>query len=249
VQRVEKKIEKVWRKFFELTRSRQGERFTPKEIPMSKTSNTARAKLPLGKSKKPETIAATCKGQVAAAQQCSDYPNQPAVQAAAVSTLNAANAVDATTGQISNLRAQIPGLLGVRSTQLGTLVRAHAGLETAIDVASNGQKQAIANWGAVVATRTEYAATTDAPADLTVRSAKGIVTAKVKADPTALVYVFQTGTDPAHPEAWPQAVYESASKHAFSGLPLGQNTYFRAAVIRRGTGQGQWSGIVECTVK
>jgi hypothetical protein len=125
----------------------------------------------------------------------------------------------------------------------------HDGLETAIDAASAGQKQAITSWGADVATRTEHPESSDAPLGLTARSSKGIVTTKVKPDPTALVYLFQTGTDPAHPETWPTPVYESASKHAFEGLPLGQHLYFRAAVIRRGTGQGQWSDIVECTVR
>ena len=216
---------------------------------MNKTSNTARAKLPLGKSKKPEAVTAACKAHVAAVQQCSDYPNEPAVQTAAVTVENAANTVNTTVGQMGNLRAQLAGLRGKRSTQMGALVRAHAGLEAAIDVASDGQKQAITNWGAVVATQTEYPDTTDAPVNLSAKRVNGLVTAKVKSDLSALVYVFQMGTDPAHPETWPPPEYESGSKHVFPSGPPGPSTYVRAAVIRRGTGQGQWSGVVECLVK
>ncbi len=42
---------------------------------------------------------------------------------------------------------------------------------------------------------------------------------------------------------------ESKAKHAMPGLTIGQKAYCRIAIVRRGTGQGQWSGVMEVTVR
>jgi hypothetical protein len=44
-------------------------------------------------------------------------------------------------------------------------------------------------------------------------------------------------------------VVEGGSSYTISGLTIGQKLYGRIAILRRGTGQGQWSGILEVTVR
>jgi hypothetical protein len=77
----------------------------------------------------------------------------------------------------------------------------------------------------------------------------GTVQVKCKAERGAVCYLMQTGTDPAHPEAWPSPVITSGAKHLFPGLTVGQKAYFRIAIVRRGGVQGQWSGVMEVVVR
>jgi hypothetical protein len=77
----------------------------------------------------------------------------------------------------------------------------------------------------------------------------GSVLAKCKAERRAIGYLFQHGSDPTNPDAWPQADLVSTSRHTVADLPLGQKVYFRIAVVRRRGGQGQWSGVMEVTVR
>jgi hypothetical protein len=56
------------------------------------------------------------------------------------------------------------------------------------------------------------------------------------------------GTDPGHPELWPVPVMTRGYTYKVGNLPIGQIVYFRVAVIRRGSIQGQWSPILQIQV-
>ncbi len=77
----------------------------------------------------------------------------------------------------------------------------------------------------------------------------GTVVATCKADRAAVCYLFQQGADPAHPEIWAAPVIESKARHAMPGFTIGQKAYCRISIVRRGTGQGEWSGVMDVTVR
>jgi hypothetical protein len=74
------------------------------------------------------------------------------------------------------------------------------------------------------------------------------VEAKCNPEKGIICYLVQMGTDPAHPEAWPQPAISSGCKHTFPGLTVGQKVYLRMAIVRRGGVQGKWSDVLEVTV-
>ena len=75
-------------------------------------------------------------------------------------------------------------------------------------------------------------------------------TLQCKADRRAICYHYAWGTDAANPDAWPSSAIEGGATHKIAGpLTVGQRLYFRIAIQRRKTGLGQWSGIVEVTIR
>jgi hypothetical protein len=73
--------------------------------------------------------------------------------------------------------------------------------------------------------------------------------ASCKPEDGAVCYLFQHGTDPAHPETWPAPIMSPGSTFVLSNLPVGQIVCVRIAVVRRGSVQGQWSSVLQVTVR
>jgi len=84
-------------------------------------------------------------------------------------------------------------------------------------------------------------------------SAKGTLPLDAKASPEPAgqggqVLPAPDRPDPANLAAWPAPVVSNGCRHTFSGS-VGQKLYFRVAVQRTRVGLGQWSDIVEVTVR
>jgi hypothetical protein len=194
----------------------------------------------------------TAQQQVTTVQAYADYANQPAVQLAATATANAASALDGTLTKLSQALLTVANLKVLRGQQAVALHRCHGNLETSLNTVCAGKKDLITAWGGVIETRTAATPTTSAPLKAEARNLKktsGSVVAQCKAEPGAVCYLFQQGSDPAHPETWPPPVIESGCTHKLTGQTVGAKLYFRVAIQRRKTGLGQWSDILEVTVK
>src|SRR5262249_38492607 len=143
----------------------------------------------------------------------------------------------------------LTGLRTKRGNDVLLLRLLHANMESLVNVAAGGNKAKAATWGGKIVSRTTYASSTDAPVDA-VAKAKGDGAAEAKCQPEegVICYLMQMGTDPAHPEAWPQPFISGGCKHTFQGLPVGQKVYLRIAIVRTGGVQGKWSDMLEVTV-
>lgn len=122
---------------------------------------------------------------------------------------------------------------------------------TTLNLVSQGDQAVALAWTGAVKQRTRTPPTTDPPVNTMVKpvpKVSGEVQASCKADSKTKCYMFQMGTDPAHPEAWPAPVMVGGCKYRVPGQTVGQKLYFRIAVFRS-NGQGQWSDIVSVTVK
>jgi hypothetical protein len=130
-------------------------------------------------------------------------------------------------------------------------MRDHDALEVMLNQDCAGDEQAMLQWGAQKATRKATTPTSAAPtsARATATKDEGTVVARCKAEAGAVCYLFQMGNDPANPQSWPAPTIEPGASHTVSGLAVGQKVYFRVAIFRRGTGQGQWSDVVAVVVK
>jgi len=115
----------------------------------------------------------------------------------------------------------------------------------------HGKIAAIMAWGAEVEDNTKkpLAKTTDAPTNVRARTFEGAVTLRCNADPRAVGYWFQIGTDPMHPETWPTPIFENGVAHAMPDQVVGTTIFYRMAVQRRRTGRGEWSDIMSVLVK
>jgi hypothetical protein len=218
---------------------------------MPKKSDQVTAQFPLARPPYYSAMVTTCQQQTGTVQQCSDYQNQPAVQAAVTAVVASAKKLDQTLTSLVNARALVASLEKQREDDAAALRRDHTGMEAAVNVASAGKAPAELSWGAQPATRTPATPTADPPVNprLVHGPLPGTVWAKCKPQKGAYSYAFQIGTDPTNPSAWPQPVTEGSASHLFSGLTTGQKVYVRIAVLRRGVGQGQWSGVLEIMVR
>jgi hypothetical protein len=121
-------------------------------------------------------------------------------------------------------------------------------------VASNGDQVAAKAWVGETKDRAKPLpiGTTNAPPEkAAVRNVKkhtSMVEASCAAEKSVVGYAFQMGTDPAHPESWPPQAVTKGHTYKVGNLPIGQIVYFRIAVIRRGSIQGQWSPILQIQV-
>jgi hypothetical protein len=217
----------------------------------NRKADNSRLTLPLGAPYQHEAMITACKQQVATIQKCADYPNQPEVQARAAATLTDAAGLGQTLIDLGAAKLVVATLEGRRDQQVVSLRNNHAALVGTLNVASMGKVANIKAWGGTVASRTVLPMSTDAPTHALVKTTAttGSVVAKCKAERGAIGYQFQHGSDPANPDAWPKADLVSASRLTVTGLPVGQKVYFRIAVVRRKGGQGQWSGVIEVTVR
>jgi hypothetical protein len=220
-----------------------------KKVPLNKAS--AKLASP-GKSHNGQQLVATTEQQVAAIQQCADYPNQPTVQAVTKTLQDDAAALDKTVGQLSTQRSTLVSLEATRDTQIVTVWRDRRKVEAAITVVCKGSTDAIKAWGCLVQSKTLAAASTEAPIDLTAKPSKttpGTVVAKCRAVSGAMIYLFQITSDPSAAPGSGQPVMSSKSTYTLSGQTVGHTLYVRVAVIRRNGGQSQWSDVVQVTVR
>jgi hypothetical protein len=214
-----------------------------------KEDAAARVTYPLPTNSQPKALATTCEEQATTVLANPDIANHPDVAAAANNVKAQAKTVSDTVGEIINEDAVLTGLRAKRTGDVLLLRLLHANMESLVNVAAGGDKAKAAKWGGKIVSRTTHVASTDAPVDALAK-AKGdaAVEAKCKPEKGVICYLMAMGTDPAHPEAWPQPFISGGSKHTFQGLTVGQKVYLRIAIVRTGGVQGKWSDMLEVTV-
>jgi hypothetical protein len=215
-------------------------------------SRIAEVSLPLPPPYKYKEVVAAMRSQIATIQQCPQYATTPTVQAAAANLTTGLNTLDTTLTNHDNAVALVATLDGQRRVELSDTLRLHDGLASALNLASNGDAKAALAWTGKVKQRVKTTPTTDPPINAVVKpvlNASGEVIASCKYDPQARVYLFQMGTDPAHPETWPAPVMSESCKYKVTGQAPGTKLYFRVAIFRIRTGQGAWSEILSVTVR
>jgi hypothetical protein len=218
---------------------------------MNPKADNNKLTMPLGPSYRHELMVTTCKQQVTSIQKCSDYATEPDVQARTTATLADANTLGQTMVDLGAAKLLVSTLEGQRDQQTISLRTNHAALVGTLNVASKGKVANIKAWGGTVATRAVLPTSTDPPSKTQVKTTgtPGTVVAQCKAERGAIGYMFQHGLDPANPDAWPKAELVAKAKFTVAGLPIMQKTYFRIAIVRRNGGQGQWSDVIEVTVR
>jgi hypothetical protein len=210
---------------------------------------SAKGTLPLDARLTPEKMVSTVNTQLANVQACADYTNQQGVEAACTTLKGSLGALVTLLTNLSNARALVSSLETQRDAQCSVVRRDHATLQGAINTASQGQVAKLEAWGATPVARSILALSTDPPLDVVGQAlGSGLWRGQCKLDPAAKCYLFQIGTDPTNPGAWAPPVVSNGCRHTFSATP-GQKVYFRLAVQRRKSGQGQWSDIIEVTVR
>lgn len=215
----------------------------------TKKPGEARFMLPFGRGKL-ETVVGKVKTQLAAVSSAPDLPNQPKIKDALTATEADADAVEKTLGQISTAEAALVGLRSTRDKQMFSLRMDHEALQSAINLAGQGDRTYLQTYGGVIVAKGTLEGTDDVPLNpkLTATKNGGEAHAKCKADPKAYAYAYQFGTDPANPDGWPKPEIESGSSYVKTGLTPGQKIYCRIAIYRRGVGIGKWSPVMDVVV-
>ena len=219
------------------------------------TVEAAKVALPLPSGIPCATVITLCTDQSAIIKKCTAYGSASAVQAtvadldAAVATLQGIDA------DLTQAKALVATLDGKREVQIGVVRLKHDSVESALNTASNGDPVAAKAWVGQTKTRAKplpVGASTAAPEKPAVRNVKrhpGMVEASCAEEPSVVGYAYQWGTDPTHPENWAAQVVARGHTFKVANLPIGQTLYFRMAVIRRGSIQGQWSPLVQIQVR
>jgi hypothetical protein len=185
-----------------------------------------------------------------AVEACSDYANQPAVQACCATLKGSLGTLGTLLTKLGNARALVLSLEHDVALQVGVVRRDQSAVTTSVNIACAGQEKALLAYGA---TLLGHAAAlpmiTDGPLNVSGKAlGNGLVLGECTRDKAAKCYLFQIGSTPANPETWPAPVISNGCRHKFAGTP-GQKIYFRVAVQRRRAGLGLWSDIVEVTVR
>jgi len=216
-----------------------------------KEDPAARLTLPLPGPNQSTALVNVVLQQVATVQGNPDLANHPEVATSANNVKAQATALGVTLNNLGMAHATVTTLGAQRDQEGITLRRLHTNLEALLNLAAAGDKKAALAWGGKIVSRTVSTASTDAPLNALAKALKtpGSVEAKCKAEKGVICYLFQMGTDPAHPETWPAPKIVGGSKYTVSGLTTGQKVYFRIAIVRRGDVQGQWSDVLEVTVR
>jgi hypothetical protein len=178
------------------------------------------------------------------------YAGKPTVVAAATTFETSLGTLGGLLDQQTKKKAELVAIEHQIPPAAFKVVVDHDALETTLNQDAAGDEAAIAGWGGKPGQRTVRPLRTDAPVDVRAYNTKvhTEVAARCKAEKDAVYYSFQMGNN-ADPTTWPQPVNEAGAIHKVSGLTPGQKVYFRIAIFRRKTGLGQWSDIVEVTVK
>jgi len=217
--------------------------------PSKKQDPAARVTFPLPANNRPNQIAATCVQQATTVLASSDISNHPEVADAANKVKAQAGVVTGLVSDIGTAEANLTSLRSKRTDGVLLLRLLHGNMESLVNVAANGDKTKATGYGGKVVTRTTYAVTDDPPTNPGIKArGGGNVEARCKAEKAVICYLFQTGSDPAHPEAWPLPVFSGGCTHTFAGLLPGQKAYVRIAVVRTGSVQGKWSDVLEVMV-
>jgi hypothetical protein len=180
------------------------------------------------------------------------YPTDKPVQDAVTVMQTCVTNLKGTVSTLDQARQTILVLEPQRVLDAAALHRANDTLETAITTSAGGMRKSILAYGAVIAAVTPSVPSTDPPTLVRGKSKPGSLSAtfQCKADSRAICYRYAWGTDPTNPDAWPNLAIEGGATHNVPGpLAVGTKIYFRIAIQRRKTGVGQWSGIVEVTIR
>ncbi len=196
-------------------------------------------------------MATTALNQVAVILANPDIAGHPEVATAANNVKAQATTLSTTMTSLGAAHVSLSTLGTQRDQEAVVLRRLHGNLETLLNLAAAGDPKAVAAWGGKVASRTPTPASTDPPINAIAKATKtsGTVEAKCKAEKGVVCYLFAMGSDPLHPEQWPAPKVSGKCRFLVSGLTVGQKAYFRIALIRRGDVQGQWSDVLEVTVR
>ena len=215
----------------------------------SSIPGSAKGTFPLPANATPEKVVTTVTAQLANAQACADYPNQATVQATATTLKGSLGNLVGILASLANARALVTSLETQRDTECVVVRRDQAALGAAVNTVSQGVPKALAAWGATQQTRSILSSSTDAPLGVKGKAlGNGQVLGECTRDKAGKCYLFQIGTDPTNLSTWPPPVVSNGCRHTFSGT-VGQKLYFRVAIQRTRTGLGQWSDIVEITVR
>jgi hypothetical protein len=216
-----------------------------------KTTSTEHCRYPIPNIPQYDAMMTQAAQNVAAVKACSDYPNQPEVQACTGKVSTAIDGVKTTLVDLGKAQA----LVGTLETQLinngFALLLANENMQSTVDVVCAGDVTAIKNWGGDVGTQTTtYEPTTAAPNNVRASSRKleGDALVRCQADPRAFSYYFQMGNT-VDPTNWAAPMELSSSMHHFTGLPSHTRVYFRMAIMRRQTGMSAWSDVVSVVIK
>jgi hypothetical protein len=219
------------------------------------SSESAKVDLPLSATANAKAAISTCTTQVAAIQQAPGYSTTTSVQTVVADLTASVTVLQGTTTKVDQLKAELLALEGTQAAQLVTVQLKHDAVVTALNVASNGSALAAQQWVGKVKVRAKSVTVSTAtpppeePMLRLVKSVPGSVKASCKAEDGVVCYLFQQGSDPAHPELWPAPVMSPGSTHVAQSQPIGQIVYVRIAVVRRGSVQGQWSPILQIQVR
>jgi hypothetical protein len=219
--------------------------------PKKNDEQTTRVTFPLPGTNQCTAMVNTCNQQVATILANPDVTNHPEVKAAADAVSAQAKTVGKTMTDLGTARAGVVTLEETRDKGAVQLRRLHGNLVALVNLAAAGNKQAALAWGGKIASRTTMPASTDAPVNVTTRTTEtlGSVEVQCKSERGVVCYLFQMGSDPAHPEGWAPPAIVGGCKHTVDGLTVGATVYFRAAIVRRGNVQGQWSDVTAITVR
>jgi hypothetical protein len=211
--------------------------------------------LPLAANASCSTTVTTCTKQSGVIKKCPAYATTPTVEAAVTDMDTAVAALSDIDTQLTQAEALVATLRGKRSTQITIVHLKHDAVETAINTASNGDPATCQAWVGETKTRTKplpvgvSMAPPQSPGVRNVQRHPGMVLASCQEEPSVVGYAFQMGTDQAHPETWPAAIKTRGHTYKVGNLPIGQMVYFRIAIIRRGSIQGQWSPVLQIQVR
>ena len=211
--------------------------------------------LPLAADATCAAIISTCTNQSAIIKKCAAYSSTPAVQAVVTDMDASVTILQATETQYVQTKALLASLDGQRQDQAVTVRLKHTAVESALNIASNNDPTAAKAWVGETKVRAKPipVSTSTLPPEKAalrvVKSHPGMVEASCAEEPSVVGYVFQTGGDPTHPEAWAPGATTRGHTYKMANLPIGQIVYVRIAVIRRGSIQSQWSPILQIQVR
>jgi hypothetical protein len=212
---------------------------------------TVAARLPLPEKRDAESLVTLTNQQIAAVMACTDYPNQPTVQAVIKSLQTDNNSLDATVGDLGKARSAVPPLEAKRNVLMATVRRGRHSLAGALTTVCAGVPATIKAWGATPGpAATPTPTSTVAPTDLTAtpnKKASGTVDGKCTRVLGAAAYFWSLSSDPTTPV--PNPIMTTRLRVSIPGQVVGHVMYLRVSVLRRHGGQSAWSEAVQITVR
>jgi hypothetical protein len=218
-------------------------------------TESGKVDLPLAASASAKTAITLCTTQSGVIKQCPAYAATLPVETAVADMDTAVAALQGTVSKMDLLYAQLATLGTTRATQLAAVHLKHDAVEAALNTASNCDPAAALAWVGKTKSRALPAPVSTAtnppenPAIAVVKSSHGSVKASCTPEVGAVCYLFQQGSDPAHPETWPAPTISSGHTFKVHNQPLGQIVYLRIAIVRRGSVQSLWSPVLQIVAR